>query len=814
MVAIECGSGLLKKGVMAETGPSFFNKPGKGAFLLFAGILVFIGVLVFLDFLDFYKLYLFKDMASDCVTETFPIVTESANYLKKYGTLSWSFNVGMGQNATQLAIEDPFNVFLYFLPVNKIAYFMGWLEVIKIWIGGLIFFAYLRTLGKGEFASAAGALMFAFSGYMIVGGEWHIFSFDAVNTALALLGFELLYRKNIPWLFPLPFYLFAIGYPFDLFLLTIFLSIYAVFRYLQDQRKGAKSLIVLFLKMAGLGLIGIIVSTPFFFDNIKTILESNRVSGPHSNLKILSSAPVFALADHTQLGTSIARFFSSDMLWTADFYKGWGNYLEGPLFYCGIPCLLLTPLLFNYLKRRERILFGALLATWILPIFFPFFRRAFWLFSGDYYRTYSLYVALIFLFFSVTCLDRLDKQKRMNIIFIISVAAILILIQLLPYFDDKQAIDPTIAIASKIYILAYAGVFFWMSRKRTAIPKFVFLALLVSELTWFSSIPVNRNRSITSAEWKAHVGYHDYSNDALSFIKSREHSFYRIDKSFGSSGSENRSLNDAMAQDYYSTMSYSSFNQKYYLQYMLANEVIDTIYESESRWCHGLIERPVLQCLNSVKYIMTKKPLYSLNDSLHDSVAKFGDVALYRVKFPMPMGFCYDTYIKYSRFKKLTITQKDYTSCRACVVNDADTAIVQNLKLFQLKDTLLPDASAKDKLKSFFSALKRDTLTIISFNPAHIKGNIDLRSEKLMYLSIPYDLGWHLKVDGKEQKTILVANGMIGVLLVAGKHQLELDYDPPFRKEGKWVALFGLILYGGIGFMGFNRTTEASDKKE
>jgi len=798
---------------MAGASPSFFDKSGKAAFLLFAGILVFIGVLVFFDFLDFHRLYLFKDMASDSINGAYSNLIGNAEYLKKYGHLSWSFNIGMGQDVTHTVLENPFNIFLYLLPSDKIAYFIGWREVIKIWASGLVFFGYLRILGKGTFASSAGALMFAFCAYMVVGGQWS-FSFDGFNTALFLLSFELLYQKNILWLFPIPVFLLGISNPFNLFLIAIFILIYAIFRYLQDDQKGIKNLGILLLKMGGLGIIGLVISSPILADHIKAMLESARGNGPNSNFRTLSSAPVFALSEHRQLGTAIARFFSSDMQGTADFYKGWGNYLEGPMFYCGIPCLLLTPLLFGYLKTKEKVLFGILVAIWILPILFPYFRRAFWLFSGDYYRTYSFYVALIFLFFSVTCLDRIDKQKKLNIILLISIVAILILIQFLPLFDDKNAINNTISIASKIYILAYGVVLLWMSRQKNDLPKFIFLALLVSELTWFSSIPVKRNTSISATGWEGKTGFKDHSNEALTFIKNRENSFYRIDKSFGSSSAENKSLNDAEVQDYYSTMSYSSFNQKYYLQYLWANDVIDTIYESESRWCHGLIERPVLQCLNSVKYIMTKKPLYGPNDSLHDSVAKFGDVVLYRIKYPMPLGFCYDKFIKYSDFKKLTITQKDYTSCQACVVNDADIGLVQNLKSFQLKDTLLSDRSAKDKLKTWFTALKKDTLSITSFNPAHIKGNTDLKSEKLMYFSIPYDLGWYLRVDGKEQKIILVSNGMIGVLLDAGKHEVDLDYDPPFRKAGNLLALFGVCLYGGVVFLSYKRKPKVFGKKQ
>ena len=796
-----------------EPGPSFFDNPGKKAFYLFAGILVLIGVIVFADYLFFHRVYLFKDIASDAMNESYPIITATAIYLKKYHDLSWSFNIGMGQDLTQIAFGDPFNNFLYLFSSHNIAYLFGWKEVFKIWSAGLIFFAYLRILGKGTFASSIGGLMFAFSGYVIVGGQWHVYSFDAANSALLLLGFELLYKKNNPWLFPVPVVLLGINYPFNLALLTMFLFIYAIFRYLQDNREGVKDLLALFLKMGALGLIGLIISSPALAGNLRAMFESARASGSNSLIKSLSSAPIFAFPEPLQLGTCVARFFSSDMLGTGDAYKGLGNYFEGPMFYSSIPCLLLTPLLFLFLEKREKRLFGALLALWFLPIIFPFFRRAFWLFTGDYYRTFSFYISFIFIFFSVTCLDRIGKEKKLNPIILIGIAIFLIVIQMLPYFDSKNALNANIASAAKIYVLAYAVILFWMSRQKSDVPKFAFLALLITELTWFSSVSVDRNTTVKSSEWEAKLGYNDYSIEALAFIKSRENSFYRVDKSYGSSPAEFRSLNDALLQDYYSTTSYNSFNQKYYLQYMVANKIISPTNETESRWCPGLVDRPILQSLNSDKYILSKQTMYGPNDPIHDSIAKFGDVIVYKNKFPMPLGICYDIYIKYSDFDKFSLTQRDFSSCHAAVVNDADTGLVKNLKQMHLRDSLMPSSFSVPLLTQYFNELRKDTLTITSFNPAHIKGQIALKTDKIMYLSIPFDIGWHLNVDGKPQTIILLSNGMIGVLLSSGNHNITLDYEPLYRKEGGLAAIGGLLLYGGVVFGSYRMRKRAKDKQ-
>src|SRR6185437_7854815 len=261
--------------------PSFFDRQGQRPLYFFvSGIRILMGFLVFSDYLLFHKIFMFKDIASDTLNTFYPNLVESARYLKKFGTLSWSFNIGMGQDGTAFAFNDPFNLILYLFPASKIAWLLGYKEFVKIVLTGFIFCLYLRNMGVSVFPSIAGALMVAFSGYMIIGGEWYVFSSEAFNTVLALLGFELLFRKNMPWLFPLPFFLLGITSPFALFLITLFLVFYTIFRYIQDERKGLKGLVFLFLKMAGLRIVGILISAPFLVDSIKVMLESARASGP------------------------------------------------------------------------------------------------------------------------------------------------------------------------------------------------------------------------------------------------------------------------------------------------------------------------------------------------------------------------------------------------------------------------------------------------------------------------------------------------------------------------------------------------------
>ena len=62
------------------------------------------------------------------------------------------------------------------------------------------------------------------------------------------------------------------------------------------------------------------------------------------------------------------------------------------------------------------------------------------------------------------------------------------------------------------------------------------------------------------------------------------------------------------------------------------------------------------------------------------------------------------------------------------------------------------------------------------FSENKIEGNIKVSGNKMVYLSFPYDKGWHLKVDGKETEKVFVSNGMTGVYLTSGSHTIDLQY--------------------------------------
>lgn len=75
-----------------------------------------------------------------------------------------------------------------------------------------------------------------------------------------------------------------------------------------------------------------------------------------------------------------------------------------------------------------------------------------------------------------------------------------------------------------------------------------------------------------------------------------------------------------------------------------------------------------------------------------------------------------------------------------------------------------------------------------------IIGNISVKEDSTLFLTIPYDKGWHIYVDGKETQYETILNSFIGLDLKKGNHKIELKYEVPGLKLGGFISGIGIII--------------------
>ncbi|NCX96863.1 MAG: hypothetical protein EBX41_10770, partial [Chitinophagia bacterium] len=361
---------------IAPPGTDLFTQYGKYSSFITVGILLLIGIIVFRDFLTGEKIYYFKDITSDSYNFSYPILYNIADYIHTYGTPSWSFKVGMGQNIFPFFLRDPFDAILFLLGKDSISHGLVWLELLKITLAGYVFYRYLQLINLEKSITIIGAILFAYCGFMIEGSGWYLFTFEALNFALMLLAAEQLIAKGKSLLFPLTTFLIGISMPFNLYVDSLFIILYTIMRTYQIEGKLSFNIIRLYGQMLLLGFVGLLAAGPFLLENIVQLLESPRVGGTNSLTHQLMARPITEFSDKVELATSALRFFSNDMMGSGNDFKGWHNILEAPMFYCGIPCLLLAPQYIASLPANKRLFFIIFFVGWLLPAFFPYLRHA------------------------------------------------------------------------------------------------------------------------------------------------------------------------------------------------------------------------------------------------------------------------------------------------------------------------------------------------------------------------------------------------------------------------------------------------------
>ena len=770
--------------------------------LITLGMVFVLLLVIFYEFILGTKFYLFKDIGSDSINLALPQLTLLTKYIHTEGFPTWSFSQGMGQNIMS-TLSDPFNWIIILSGTSHIAYGFILMELVKMMLTAYFFYLFLKQLHLSSLALITGTLLYTFSGFIIIGSGWNIFSAEACFLALLLLGFEKLYQKNSWYLFPVAVALITILQPFDLYFYGLFLIIYFLFRHFISNEPSWKKMFTVSVKLGVLGLLGLLISSFYLVSIMQVLLDSPRVSGNSSYAGKLLSHPVFETEGFVHNCTAIMRFFSNDLLGNGSNFKGWYNYLEAPMVYIGLLPLILFPQVFVFLNRKRKIFYGIFLAIFFIPIIFPFFRYAFWLFTGDYYRGFSLLISMVLLLFSLEVINALDHLKRINLPLLLITLAGLIGLLYYPFPNIDQVLVPDLRTTVIFFLVIYTGIIAWLSYSLNKNPaKIVLLCIIVLEIGYLNSKTIQERVVLTKEESLQKAGYNDYSVDASAYIRSVDKNFFRVNKDYSSGPAIHASSNDAKMQDYFGTRSYTSFNQKYYIRFLEETGCINKGEEFQTRWAPGLTTKPFLHSFGSIKYNFVKQIRSPFLQFGYDSLTQIGDVKILRNHYFLPLGFTYDRFIPLKEYQKLPQVQKQIVLFKAFVAEEPVLPKFGKFSTFSLSDT--SKNYTWGEMSADVIARKTDTLQITGFSNKRITGTIDLKGTKLLFLSIPYDKGWHCKINGRQEDPVLCNVGFMGLYLEPGKNDIELSYKPPWFTQSLIASLAGLVVYLVLAGLQYN----------
>src|SRR5687767_4250329 len=476
--------------------------------LITAIVLLGVGALVLREFLFGDATLLYEDSGSDSVNDYCPWFVHLSQYIRSEGLPSWSFYVGMGQDIFffigYLVLEP-----VCWLAKELIAPALVYQHLAKVLVAGLLFFRFLQLRQVNALAALLGSLLVSFSAYMCMGACWYPLADDVLCfTALLVAVEETL--ANGRWFFlPLAVVLVGLIDSFHLYLCALFLLLYVPARLFARYGWQPRLLFRWCFLLAGAAALGVGIGAVVTIPNVHTLLNSPRGSGTTSFVSTLSTFPTFGFETASHYVTAALRAFSNDILGTAESFRGWQNYLEAPITYCGLLCLVIFPQVFVGASRRDKIIYGVFLGGILLTTVFPWFRYCFWFFQGDYYRALSLFSILGLITLSMIAFSRYI-DGRLNLWVLGGTAVVVVGTLYLPLGELHAGMDPNLKRSATIFLVLYtlllaAG---RLSRWPQVAALFI-VALAAGELVLFDRITVSKRSTVSKEELKARVGYND-----------------------------------------------------------------------------------------------------------------------------------------------------------------------------------------------------------------------------------------------------------------------------------------------------------------
>ena len=98
------------------------------------------------------------------------------------------------------------------------------------------------------------------------------------------------------------------------------------------------------------------------------------------------------------------------------------------------------------------------------------------------------------------------------------------------------------------------------------------------------------------------------------------------------------------------------------------------------------------------------------------------------------------------------------------------------------------------KVKDILSTIKKVDLNIDHKNNQKLSASVEADEKDVLYLQIPYDIGFDIKVNNNKKDYFMINNGMIGFYLEKGMNNIEIEYHAPLLKVAKIISIAGCFL--------------------
>lgn len=782
-------------------------------FLIFIVSFIFLCIFRFLfhGYLPF-----FMDIGADTYNMNYISNAYAKNELAMGKIMDYTFSNGLGTDNFNLLFLNFIQVMYYIFPTVRLGIVMTFGSYLCVVLSAIFSFFIFRTYKADDRAALIGAVIWAFSGYLMLWGQH--FDFGAAY-AMVTLYILLLARCRFEKLSDM--YGVIIGLAqvlacsyYWLYMVGILTAIYVIAAsVIRGKKSGTenKQIALTILKKEGLllfsGIVACAIGFFLLYRGLESYLLSTRtaaVTTEPSEFGIFYNMKYFM--------TDIARFFSDNLVGIGNGYTGAYNYYEGTMLCTsGLALYSITFFLVEKKNKNERLrrLSGVLLI--LLSVSIPLFtkymtfndKKQRWTFAIVFLIIASIVYMLNKLFRKMISFQNIKKMVGHAWIAFSCLFIILLIGDRLHYIDviKREAIYVTVPfLAFGILLLIYGR--FNCDRSNANLSRSVsgrrvyalIMVTLVVEMVFLNYGTYNKRMLLTQDD--INNIFYDGSENAAAYLKKTDVSLYRVSKTYMTA-----SYNESKIQGYNGFSDYSAVEKSSVAEYMMLNGIPfaeQGTYSRASKYISIPWTDYVTTSLLGMKYVMSKD---SLNDTRYLSkVDHIDGINIYSNQYALPFGYLYTNKISGSDYAALSTADKRMSLLSAYYyTKEARSSNLQMPGALNLPDeevssyrgeetdslsgnqkaAAIKTVKNHNKIVESLNNLKRNSATDVSFSRSIYKAGIsnNTGAEAMMCVPVFVEREWKAYIDGQPVSVNNINGGLIGIKVPKGEHHIELHYD-------------------------------------
>ena len=775
-------------------------------------------------------------LRTDMYHQYAPFFSEFKHKLSQGGSLLYSWNIGLGVNFAALYayyLASPLNWLIIFCPKEFIIEFMTGSIVLKIGLAGLAFTWYLRKHCRtSDFGTCFFGIFYALSGYMAA-YSWNIMWLDCIVLfPVILLGLERLVSEKKGLLYCVALGLSILSNYYISIMICIFMVLYFIALAVLDWdsfRDGWGKTIGLFAGYSLLaGGLAAFVLLPEIYALQST--ASGEMSFPET------AESYFSILD------MLARHIGNVQVEIG--LNHWPNI------YCGVAVLMffLLYLACRKIELKEKAVYCTLLLFFLASFSINVLN---FIWHGLHYpnslpaRQSFIYIALML---TVCCRAYTNLEgissRSVSVAFWGSASFVLLAQK---FMEGDEAYHFAVFYGAIFFLALYTGlIFLYRSSRERCGQRWRGRQALIMLLALLTvSVEAAVNTTCTSVTTTSRTAY-TQDNEAVEILADSlkgQEGFYRVEKT------DQRTKNDGAWMHFPSVSLFSSVASADVTDFMrhMGCEASTNAYSITG-------STPLVDCLLSVKYAFY--PEEQRNPRV-EYIQDYRGVYLYANRYTLPLGFLipdimenewqldmvnpadvqnslcglfdapdvlmevgglgsgpsliytpeepgeYYAYVSNRQVKEVSLKkgEKEQTFdnvnrgylIEVGLVDEGQTLTFQNeegsedlgIRLYRYNEAALEHVYRK---------LAQSPLELTVWEDSRLKGSVETEAGGTLFLSIPYDEGWSITVDGEKKTAKKLFDAFMGIELSPGSHVIEMHYMPQGLKMGAAISLGSLAV--------------------